>query len=196
MTFAVTVVYAKSKADTTKINEDIFTAAKKGNIDLIKSYIKTDLIDLGMDINSVNKSGKTALMYAIELGNFDMINLILNQENIDVKKANKEGKTALMYAVEFGYIRIMLDLAIKFSANINDVDNKGNTALMYAVKTSNVFAVKVILKLKANKTLKNKQGLTALDIAKTLKTKEAKEIIKLLSAKKYPPTKDKKEKNN
>ena len=87
-----------------------------------------------------------------------------------------------MYAAEAGYIKVVVDLVNKYHADIDDIDTKGNTPLMYAVKSGNPKVVQTILGLKADKELKNKKGLTALDIAKGFANEnpEYEEIVKIL----------------
>ncbi|MDD3053964.1 MAG: ankyrin repeat domain-containing protein, partial [Endomicrobiaceae bacterium] len=51
-------------------------------------------------------------------------------------------------------------------ADVNDIDVKGNTPLMYAVMAGNLGVVEALVDLKADVSIKNKEGLTAQDLTK------------------------------
>ena len=50
---------------------DIFEAAKKGDISSLTALIKA-----GVDVNTVDKYGRTALMYAAHKGQMDAVKLL------------------------------------------------------------------------------------------------------------------------
>lgn len=71
----------------------------------------------------------------------------------------------------------MLKYLLKYGTDINKTDKNGNTALIYGSKMGNIDVVKLLLKEGANQSIKNNDGMTALDLAKT------KDIQKLLGKK-------------
>ena len=101
-----------------------------------------------------NKDGHTALMYAAQVGNVDVVKELLDKES---GKKNKYGKTALMLAIEAGHLEIIKALVEKEG---NRRVSKGMTVLMYAAQVGNVDVVKAFIEKEAGK--KNQAGKTAL----------------------------------
>jgi len=73
----------------------LFNCIEKNRVRMAGSIIKTT----GLDINSCNVEGTTALMAAVENGSIEMITLLLSF-NPDTKMKNVYGQTAYDLAVE------------------------------------------------------------------------------------------------
>ncbi|XP_009817276.2 2-5A-dependent ribonuclease [Gavia stellata] len=58
------------------------------------------LLEHGVDVNSKNECGKTALILAVEMQSLDLVKAFLEKSEIDIDDADEEGNTALMVAVE------------------------------------------------------------------------------------------------
>ncbi|NXN30160.1 RN5A ribonuclease, partial [Nycticryphes semicollaris] len=58
------------------------------------------LLDCGIDVNSKDECGKTALILAVEMQSPDLVRALLKKGEIDIDDADEEGNTALMVAVE------------------------------------------------------------------------------------------------
>ncbi|KAM6415311.1 2-5A-dependent ribonuclease [Rhynochetos jubatus] len=58
------------------------------------------LLDLGVNVNSKDECGKTALILAVEMRSPDLVEALLEKGEIDIDDADEEGNTALMVAVE------------------------------------------------------------------------------------------------
>ncbi|XP_065530096.1 2-5A-dependent ribonuclease isoform X1 [Lathamus discolor] len=58
------------------------------------------LLDHGVDVNSKDECGKTALILAVEMQSPDLVKALLEKGEIDIDDADEEGNTALMVAVE------------------------------------------------------------------------------------------------
>ncbi|NXL01689.1 RN5A ribonuclease, partial [Mesembrinibis cayennensis] len=58
------------------------------------------LLDHGVDVNSKDECGKTALILAVEMQSLDLVKALLEKGEIDIDDADEEGNTALMVAVE------------------------------------------------------------------------------------------------
>lgn len=54
----------------------------------------------GIDVNSKDECGKTALILAVEMQSADLVEALLEKGEIDIDDADEEGNTALMVAVE------------------------------------------------------------------------------------------------
>ncbi|XP_052657663.1 2-5A-dependent ribonuclease isoform X1 [Harpia harpyja] len=57
------------------------------------------LLDCGVDVNSKDECGKTALILAVEMRSPDLVKALLEKGEIDIDDADEEGNTALMVAV-------------------------------------------------------------------------------------------------
>ncbi|NWQ90096.1 RN5A ribonuclease, partial [Burhinus bistriatus] len=58
------------------------------------------LLNCGVDGNSKDECGKTALILAVEMQSLDLVKALLEKGEIDIDDADEEGNTALMVAVE------------------------------------------------------------------------------------------------
>ena len=87
-------------------------------------------IGLGGEVKNKNvfrKSGKTALMFAVEWRAVEAVRLLLDY-GADVDHAEDElGRTALLIAAEEGY-REIVELLVKAGASLSETDRLGRTA--------------------------------------------------------------------
>lgn len=109
------------------------------------------LIENGIDVNSQNINGETALMLASKKGWYfgtDKIFKILMDAGSDINLQDNNGDTALLIAVKYHQddnVRILT----KFGADVNLKNNFGETALTIAKKESNNDKI-IELLMKAN----------------------------------------------
>ena len=103
-------------------------AAKKGKLDICKQLV----LEKGADINTKDCDGNTALMFAIWIGAFELVTLLV-KAGADVNAKDNDGRTALMFATARrsgnSYI---LEKLIEHGADVNAKDNENRTALMFA----------------------------------------------------------------
>ena len=107
------------------------------------------------------RNGDTALMLAAYTANKPVVEGLLN---IDAE-VNRPGWTALHYAATAGadeIVRLLLD----HYAYIDAESPNRTTPLMMAARGGHILTVKLLLDEGADATLKNDQGLSALDLAK------------------------------
>lgn len=126
------------------------------------------LITNGADINAQSDSGMTSLMYAMnpnsEHTQSIVTMLIEAKANINLKSAG--GNTALMEAAHKGMLRQVMTLILS-GAELNVQNKFGETALLVAsMKDGEPGVVKALVIAGVDKTLKDIDGKTALDIAK------------------------------
>jgi hypothetical protein len=116
----------------------------------------------GVDVNAVDESGWTALMYAAELRSFeDGAIVLLLQAHADVNHASLHGDTALMMAAYGGYLKEVL---LEKGANINARNGDGVTSLMLLAQHSeDSDTLKDALDAGADATAQDNEGRTALD---------------------------------
>lgn len=175
-------------------------AVTRGDEPLVKKYV-----DQGIDINLQDKSGYSALYYAV-LYNRTNIAKYLIAHGADVNLKDKDGKTPLdiaifkgnldliniinqkqrlklnnrmmMQAVSSGRLETLkLLLAKNENLNINFQNQNKQTPLIIATILGNEKLVGYLLNLNADTRIKDSAKLTALDYATMLKNKE---IIRLL----------------
>ncbi len=105
---------------------EIVEAAFINNPKTALSFVKV-LLSAGVDPNSTNNNGGTAISNAAYEGNRDLVVLLLAQPHIKVNVPDGGGDTALMYAADHGSQDIV-DLLMKAGANPHLKDSWGQTA--------------------------------------------------------------------
>lgn len=117
------------------------------------------LLDTGVDIDSQNNDGVTALMVAVfSYGNAIVKTLLDAGANIDLQ--NNDGMTALMAAVSDGNADIVKRV-LDAGANIDLQNDDGMTALMVAAYNGHTEIVKILIDASADIDLQNSDGATA-----------------------------------
>ncbi|KAI6178255.1 Variant SH3 domain-containing protein [Aphelenchoides besseyi] len=113
--FNVTSVNDKQNSIVT-VEYPMHEAAKRGNVDLVGECLKN-----GISVNSLDKSGSTALYWAALNGHTEEIKELLKQPNITISPQNKLGDTPLHAASRKGHldcVKILIDRgACVFIAN-------------------------------------------------------------------------------
>jgi Ca2+-binding EF-hand superfamily protein/ankyrin repeat protein len=86
-------------------NTDIFVAAWNNDLNLLKSFIDSDIRIVNGTDESDYGNGWTALHYASYQGHIDIIHELL-KNNVNVNKPNNDGFPALFYAAQQGHFSI------------------------------------------------------------------------------------------
>ncbi|MDA3930760.1 MAG: ankyrin repeat domain-containing protein [Prolixibacteraceae bacterium] len=145
------------------------------------SIITGAAIALWITLRSKNKRRQTALLDAASNKNLEQFKLELSKKKVAINQINLNRHTPLILATaKFGTKYLIEELLAK-GALINWQDLEGNTALHYAVDRNNKTLVKVFLDQKADLTLVNKEGFTAIVLAKELDKTELVELFSALS---------------
>src|SRR5262249_9322185 len=137
-----------------------------------------ELIAHGANPDAADTTGKTPIVYAAARGFTPVVRRLL-AAGVDPKRAYGNGLTALMWAAgyEDGFgERDALDvvaLLLDAGAPIDAVDNRGRTALMIASERGHAAVVQALLARGADRSVKDKAGLRALDLAATGEVREA-----------------------
>ncbi|CAN1151634.1 Ankyrin repeat domain-containing protein EMB506, chloroplastic [Linum perenne] len=121
------------------------------------------LVQGGLDIDGVDKDGRTALHTAV-IGKKDAVISHLLRKGSSPHIRDKDGATPLHYAAQAGALQTV-KLLIKYKVDVNVTDEEGWTPLHIAVQSRNRDIAKVLLVNGADETRRNKNGTTALDIA-------------------------------
>ena len=152
------------KLSEQSLNSALLKSAQEG-----KRRIAQLLLNRGICVSSKDKIGCLALVAAAEHGYFDIVKLLIDK-GVPVDGQDSSGKTALMAAVEKSCCYPLIKyLFLKCKADVNLQDNSGTTVLMLAVESWDFRSVRFILSGAngpCNVDIRNKEGLTAIDLAK------------------------------
>jgi len=131
---------------------DINHKDKNGDTFLIKciKVAKTNsakwLIENRADLSIQNLQGKSALYFAIEKRNREIIKYILDSKKIDIEQRDIEGRTLLQNIVMHGHNE-MAKILINYGANINNIDNKNRNLLYDALSYGDQGFIQYLLNL-------------------------------------------------
>lgn len=146
---------------------------------LILSYQKKSMKVLDVLINSkktnlnvISADGETLLMLAAINNQLSLADSLISK-GADV---NKPGWTALHYAASKGHIDL-IRLLLDQQAYLDAESPNGTTPLMMAASYGSAMSVKLLLEEGADPRIKNKLGLTALDMAKQPEKEDSKRYL-------------------
>lgn len=114
-------------------------AAHQGKVEEIHKLIKT-----GVDIDTADENGTTALAFAALQGKTAALKLLL-EKGADTEKANQSGFTPIQRAAARGHV-LALRMLVQRGAKLDHRDHQGQTVLHAAARGGFINAVKEILK--------------------------------------------------
>ena len=144
------------------------------------------LINGGADINKSDNSGRTPIMNAIGTHKIETV-LALLANGADTEITDKKGMNALMLSIlkvhpyfpyfmqqvraeeesiRLGTAKHVFRILVKHPDDVNQCDNEGRSPLILAIGQKSPEMVEVLLRNQADRNKKDKNGLTALDVAK------------------------------
>ncbi|MFP3030404.1 MAG: ankyrin repeat domain-containing protein, partial [Wolbachia sp.] len=143
-----------------QLDRKLLTIVESGGFNEAKG-----LIAQGANIDTNDKNGNTLLYSAAEIGDLNLVKLLLdNGANIEAKNGEYQA-TPLHGAVE-NYRIDVVKLLLNRGANVNAEDKDNWTPLHYGADTNSLDIVKVLVDAHANLGAKGNYGKTPLDIAK------------------------------
>ena len=159
--------------------EELFEAIENNDFKKTKKIVET-----GIDINTQDKRGKTALHIAVRYNNFDITEYLLKMEanpNIyDYSMPYKdELKDSSLTIASFYCNYKMIKLLIDYGADVNACHSGYDTVLQHLSMLGKLKAIKLLVKKGANINACDPDGETALMYA-TFCRKNPDKIIKLL----------------
>ena len=102
------------------------------------------LLTQGIDVNTVDGSGKTALMTAVQSGSDKVVGLLLSHK-ADPKLRDNSGKTALHHAAKEGSVPVAQRLLEEEISLLKYTDNKQRSALHIAIQEKRLDFARVLL---------------------------------------------------
>jgi ankyrin repeat protein len=150
LTFVVCNIANAQSTTIEKINLQLVDAAAYGNLKKVKFLIEED----GVDINSRDDLGDTALHQSAKGGNIRIIKYLV-EKKADLNIKNNDGKSPLHYAVSEANFEAVKYL-VENGADINTQNKFGNTPLHNATFSGYLAIVKYLLEKGAKVNEKNK----------------------------------------
>jgi ankyrin repeat protein len=151
----------------------ILEAAKNNKLEAV-DYISQNKCNLDV----TNDKSISALRYAVENGNDEIVQLLLDNK-CDPNIQDKENlQTPLMVSLEKRLDKITALLLNTKKINVNLTDKEGRNALMVAIACSNLSAVEKIIDKKANVFAVDKNGKSVLNIAESIGDEEIIKVVK------------------
>lgn len=121
-------------------------------------------------INHADALGMTAMMYAAQNGDLEMVRTLTTAGSA-VNMQNMDGKTPLLLAIESDKFNVV-DFLIKSGADVEKTDQNGCTPLMYAACHGRSKTSALLLSMNVKAAVQNKEGWNALMLAARYGNKE------------------------
>lgn len=141
-------------------------------------------LNQGVDVNSLDEYGSTALIDAIVNNHIDTVKLLIDK-GADINITTSRGMSALMIASIYGYIDIV-KLLVNKSASLNLQNINGDTALLLAVRLNkHPNVIQYLIENNADINIANNANETAKSLYQKniLKNKEYQDFISSFNSK-------------
>jgi ankyrin repeat protein len=140
----------------------------------------------GIDVNAkTNILGNTALSMAINLGDWDIVRLLIEDYGADPNQTDSYGENILMKLARNVELEVDVDdfdYLIQFIDDINAKNDQGDTVLhIYLQNDSYVEIVELLVDKGADIFVKNKQGQNALQFAEDMRNEVEIETVEFLT---------------
>ena len=161
----VETLLANAKVDVDVVDNigrsALFVAAMRNNCDIVK-LLRENHADPSL---KDKQGGGTALLRAIDFGNFDVVEWMLSDLDVDLACVDSEGRSLLHGASISGNAEIVGLLGEGDEIDLDARDKNGLTALHDASREGHEEVVQKLLGLGANKAVEDLFGRTPLRIA-------------------------------
>jgi serine/threonine protein kinase/ankyrin repeat protein len=149
---------AEKHEDLAPTMENVWIAARTGNVSALQ-YLATK----GLDFNTPDEQGKTALIYGCQAGHVAVVEFLLSK-NVSTDERGQDGWSALMHAASRGHGSIVQKL-LKQNVNLEIKDAKGETALIKAIVGRHPEIGKDLVESRADVHAKDAEGHPAIILA-------------------------------
>lgn len=142
--------YHSKERNTTLLH----AAVSQNNIDVLSELILDDI-----NLNALDKNGRSALHIASISGAGDALNWLLKGGDLVLDCVDQLDKAPIHYAAQFGHVQL-IELLAKAGAKVDQLSDKKLSALDLACAEGHCGAVVALLKQGANFTRVNSERLT------------------------------------
>jgi ankyrin repeat protein len=152
----------------------LIIATITGRLHLVSALIRAGAdVNVAADLPTGEHDGTmlaNALFVALSSNEHDVcvnerIGLLLVRTGIDLAFKSDDGAMAVHCAAQSGTTNTLREILNRVPETISAQNNEGSTPLMLAAAEGHAEAVRLLLELGADRTLKNDEGLTAKDVA-------------------------------
>ena len=116
-------------------------ASAFGVIEVVKALIMMD----GFDINSMDETGATPLLWAAMSGHEAVVKLLLGREDVNPDRPDNDGRTPIRWAAYMGHEAVVKLLLGREDVNPDRPDNDGRTPISWAAYKGHEAVVKLLL---------------------------------------------------
>lgn len=139
----------------------IHFTAKYGSVALLSR-----LLSEGFQYEARDFKGNSPFGLACGFGNMPVVKYMLENGYGRTTVKNLNGTIPLMMAASSGHVDV-IKILLRYGPNeLNMRDTKGNTALHYGALNGEMESVDILIECKANRTIQNRKGFTAEDVAR------------------------------
>ena len=154
-------------ANPNKANKDdgstpLSVAAEFGRLDVVQFLVR-HLTQKGVDLNSTNNDGKTAIYNAAQKGHLAVVQCLV-QQNVDVNKGANDGTTPLFIAAQYGHLAVV-ECLLSAGADKNQGNSTGWTPLFMAAHKGRSAVVRYLIEQGAEKDKVTDKGYSPLFMA-------------------------------
>ncbi|KAJ5070371.1 ankyrin repeat domain-containing protein [Anaeramoeba ignava] len=145
--------------DLSGLDLGLFESARIGDLEAVRKF----LVRNPGNVNRVDEANYSALHYAARSGEVEVVKLLLSYKaEVDFRTPSEQ--TSLHRACFTGELSVV-ELLIEAQADVNAIDRDQETPLHKAATNNHAKVVDYLLSHGADKTLRNKHGKTAGDLA-------------------------------
>ena len=141
-------------------NTPLMEASRADYMSIVKKLLQNDA-----KVNATQKDGTHAAYLAAEIGNLEIIKLLIAKDPSVVDLKGYQGRTPLYAASKDGYLNIVKYLNSFPQTNIDSQANYGATALIWAVYTNHPKTVRVLLEEGADPSIEDNFGKNSFEWA-------------------------------
>lgn len=164
-----------------ELGDTAYFKAGEDNLNMLNSVIFNDdinvnmLLERGADPNTVSSVGNSALIYAAEKGNMEIMKLLI-EKGADVNASGFRQETSLFMSIfnnDFQSTKYLLENG----ADPNVKDDLGVTPLMYAAATNQYQSADLLLFYDADETVTDKEGNDPMLTSVTFENIETSDVL-------------------
>jgi ankyrin repeat protein len=135
-------------------------AAQNNKIALANRLLKENRANA----NTTDNRSRTPVFHAIQIGNEEMIQTLL-ESAADINWKDDQRQTPLLYALLRGHVSMARVLLQHFNPSVNCMDFKGRNAIWYAVTICDEELVRLLLELQSDIWMMDGRQTTPLSLA-------------------------------